>query len=443
MALAEGIAARALACVGALLSLTCGGSAVEPRPIQGAVLVTVDTLRADHLAPYGGPDPTPTFEALAAEGVLVEAAYSPTPSTGPAHASLFTGLHPWHHGVLENAVSLPAELVPLALQLRRAGLRTAAFVSSFILDRRFGFDRGFETYWFEPTETFVWRGQRRRRFFARASATTDAALAWLDERRDEPFFLWIHYFDPHDPYDPPQAFALPPGAPVDLDGRRLRSGREEGARLPELIRAYRGEVRYTDAELGRLVDSLRADGRLERIALVVTSDHGEAFGEHGHLGHGSTLYEELVRVPLLLRGPGLPAGRRLPGPVQLEDLTPTLLAWLDLPVPADLDGVSLLGWLSGEAPLPRSVVLGRRRFYRGRPDLFFARSGETKWIGEPGGSFERYDLSLDPRERAALRESEAPGVLREPMRASGRRGAGALQLDPEVRDALEALGYAE
>lgn len=442
MPLRKSTSVRVAACLWGTLGLACREPIPDPQALEGLLLVTVDTLRADHLGPYGGPDPTPAFAALAAEGVLVEAAYSPTPSTGPAHASLFTGLHPWHHGVLENAAPVPEELVPLAARLGAAGFRTAGFVSSFILDQRFGFDRGFETYWFEPTETKLWRGKRRRRFFARATATTDAALAWLDEQRGQRFFLWVHYFDPHQPYAPPEGFELAPGVPVDLEGRRPPPavGR---ARLGELIRAYRGEVRYTDAELGRLLDALREDGRLDRIALVVTADHGEAFGDHGQLGHGVSLYEELVRVPLLVRGPGIPAGRRLHGPVQLEDLMPTLLEWLGQPVPPDLDGVSLLGWLRGQgAAPPRHTVLGRRRLYPGEPDLFFARSGEVKWIGH-AEDFDRYDLSLDPRELAALRGSEPPGALREPMRASRGQGATQLQLEPEVREALEALGYAE
>jgi arylsulfatase A-like enzyme len=423
-----------------ILGLGCGASEAG---IEGVLLVTVDTLRADHLSAYGGPDPTPAFDAVAAEGVLVERAYTPTPSTGPAHASLFTGLYPWRHGVLQNAAPLPDELVTLAMSLRERGFRTAAFVSSFILDGRFGFDRGFESYGFEATEKIVWRGQLRPRFYARGAATTDAALRWLHDHRGERFFLWIHYFDPHAPYEPPEGFALPPGTDVDLDGRRVPSGLGSRSRLGDLVRAYRGEVRYTDAELGRLLDSLREDGRLDRIALVVTSDHGEAFGDHGQLGHGTTLYEELVRVPLLVRGPGIPAGRRLPGPVQLEDLMPTLLDWLGLPVPPDLDGVSLLGWLRGAgAPPPRHTVLGRRRAYTDEPDLFFARSGEIKWIGH-GEDFDRYDLSLDPRELAALRESEPPGVLHGPMQASLGQGSRELQLEPEVREALEALGYVD
>jgi arylsulfatase A-like enzyme len=329
----------------------------------------------------------------------------------------------------------------VAQAAREAGLATAAFVSSYVLHERFGLARGFETYRFEPTEQYVWRGKKRDAFWTRGSHTTDAALAWLRSHRERPFLLWVHYFDPHAPYEAPPGFERPATEPVPLAGKTLPRGVPSFAHLVDILRAYRGEVLYVDAELGRLVDGLRELGLLDQTALVVVADHGEGLGDHGVLEHGEDLFDELVRVPLVVRAAGVPAGRRLGGAAQLEDLAPTALELLGPPVPAGLDGRSLLTWLRGAADAsPRTAAIGRRKPYRGRPDLFFARYDGLKWIGAAEGGGSEYRLADDPAEERGS-PAEPPAVLADVLVASHEPAASAPAIDAETRRALEALGY--
>jgi len=420
------------------------GEGLEAPP-RGLVIVTVDTLRADHVSPYGGVVPTPAFETLAREGVLVEQAYTPTPTTAPAHVSLFTGLHPWRHRTLKNAVPVDGGLETLAEILRDEGFRTAAFVSSYILHPRFGFDHGFERYEFDPTQSFVWQGEIKPDFWTLGEFTTRSALRWLNEQAagDGRFFLWLHYFDPHAPYQPPPGFEVSPMQPVDLSRKRTTPEAPNAGELRRLIRAYRGEVRYADAQLGRLVERLRVLALLENIVLVVTSDHGEGLGDHGLMGHGVNLHEELVRVPLFVRAPGVAAGRRLRGLVQLEDLLPTVLALLGVSIPEGLDGKNLAPWLLGQTNAsPRKEVRGRRPPFDDRPDLYYERRGELKWIGEFGSPGSVYVLERDPAEQAGSPGQGASETLRaEAAAAQELPEAPSQPLDAEVRRALEALGY--
>ncbi len=432
-----------LAAALALAVATCPGPAraqASPPHAERIVLVTVDTLRADHVGAYGGPVATPAIDGLAREGVLLSDACTPTPSTGPAHASLLTGLHPWRHGVVDNAVALDRDVPRLASKLRERGFTTAAFVASYVLDARFGFAEGFDAYSFEPTEEYTWRGSPRGRFSARADAVVGAAMRWITGHAGERFFVWIHLFDPHTPYHPPAQYALPPDTAVDLGGKRLPPQVRDVRQLADLIRAYRGEVRFVDAQLGRLVERLRMLALLDGTAFVVTSDHGEGLGDHGLLEHGANLHDELVRVPLVVRGPGLAAGVRLAGPAQLKDLAPTLLAWAGATPPDGLDGVDLGPWLAGRvASSPRAAVLGRRKGYPSEPELFYARTPVEKWIGPREGGGLRFQLGADPRELAGRAGADPPATLAPAFAARAPSAAPALEGD--VRDALEALGY--
>jgi arylsulfatase A-like enzyme len=402
--------------------------------------VTIDTLRADHVGAYGGPLPTPAIDGVAAAGALLLDAVTPTPTTGPAHASLWTGLHPWRHGAYDNAVPVSAS-VPLVTEIAEAaGIPTAAFVSSYVLDARFGFARGFETFHFRPDQHYVWRGREREAFWTRADATTDAALGWLRDHRSGPFLLWVHYFDPHAPYAPPAGFERPPTEAIPLDGKTLPPGVPSFAHLKDLLRAYRGDVAYTDSELARLFAGMRELGLLDATAIIVTADHGEGLGDHGVLEHGQDLFEELVHIPLVVRAPGIAPARRLAGAAQLEDLAPTVLQLLQLPVPSGLDGISLLPWLRGEVAVPpRDAAIGRRKAYRDQPELFFVREPGRKWIGPPGATGRAYELALDPRETGGA-EAPPPAAV---VAAEAQAGApeAAPELDAESRRALEALGY--
>lgn len=419
-------------------------SEADPMPagVPRVVLLTVDTLRADHVGALGGPVATPAMDRLAAEGALVGQATTPVPSTGPAHASLLTGLHPWHHGTLRNAVAVDPRIPTVADLARASGRVTAAFVSSFILDARFGFHQGFDHYVFEPDESYYWRGKRREAFWTRGRKTAQAAAQWITEHADEPFFLWVHFFDPHTPYEPPTGYAVPSGQEVDLTGKSLPDGVADEAALRREIRAYRGEVRYVDAQIGTVVERLRVLGLLDRTAVVLTSDHGEGLGDHGVLEHGANLHDELVRVPLILRAPGVPPGRRPEGPAQLEDLAPTLLSLMGIAIPDALDGYDLLPWLSGAtAESPRTVSVGRRRAMDRRPDQFYARRWPEKWIGSGTGEGRRFDLARDPGERQAGEIAPAPDGLERAL--AGARPGRAPDAAPEVQRALEALGYVD
>jgi arylsulfatase A-like enzyme len=435
---------RALMAAGLAAALPLAAAAAPPAPVGRILLVTIDTLRADHLGAYGGPVPTPAIDALAGDGVLLLEACTPTPSTGPAHASLFTGLHPWRHRVLDNAVPLPAELPRLATWMRAAGFSTAAFVSSYIVHERFGFGRGFDVYAFTPTEEYTWRGRPRDRFWTRGQLVVDAAVGWITAHAGERFFVWVHLFDPHSPYDPPDGFRISEDAPVSLEAKRVPPGVRDTSQLSALIRAYRGEVSYADAQVGRLMERLRSLDLLDETAVVVSSDHGEGLGDHGLLEHGANLHDELVRVPLVLRAPGLPRGRRLAGSAQLEDLAPTLLSIAGVAIPPGLDGVDLGPWLGGAAPhSPRAGVLGQRKHYRGRPDRFFLRDWPRKWIGGKGGRGREFRLDEDPLEQGGTVRVGLPEPLRSAVEASGATPAEPPVLDEETRRALEALGYVE
>lgn len=431
----------------AIVSTTAAGT--EAQPPRGLVLITIDTLRADHVGGYGNLGLTPNIDRLAARGTLIEHAVTPTPTTGPAHASMFTGQHPWRHGVLDNAVPFDTPRGDaLAEILKSSEFRTAAFVSSYVLDSRFRFDRGFETYWFDPKHSYTWMGEYVEAFWSRGEHTTNAAMRWLGERASDSsrFFAFVHLFDPHSPYSPPPELLYQSETPVELAHKRLPPQTGSWAELSELIRKYRGEVRYVDKQVGRLLDRIRILGLEDEVAVIVTSDHGEGLGDHGHLEHGRNLFGELLRVPLIVAGPGIPKAARLAGPVQLEDLHPTILTLLGISREdsSKTDGLDLTSWLTGaETEPPRTKTYGRRKYYPDQPDWYFQGDVETKWIGTLDNNGVTYDLKNDPRELAGEGGRRVPGDLLERVERDRHPDPARRQLDEESRRALEALGYIE
>ena len=414
------------ALLAALLLTACRS---EPPTAKHVVLVTLDTLRADHIGAYGGDVDTPHLDALAAEGALVEQAVAHTPLTRPSHVSLMSGLLPTRTGVRDNVSPAMVPEVPLLAELLgAAGFRTAAFLSSVVLKGGSGLERGFEVYADEfdadPADP---------RFLTTAQTSGDEtvaeAVAWLEETAPagERLFLWLHLYDPHDPYEPPEPFAS-----------RYRE------------RPYAGEVAWTDELVGRLNAALERLGLAQETLLVATADHGEGLGEHDELLHGYFAYETTLRVPLIARGPGVAPGHRLGGPVGLVDLMPTILelAGLAPPAGAELSGSSLAAALrGGPEPAPRPLyaesLVPRMRF--GWSDLRVLREGAWKFIAAPEP--ELYDLGNDPGERDNL----AP---RQARRAAAMRDALAPFLDAEratetsdealssqLREQLAALGY--
>jgi len=403
----------------------CHGARHEPN----VLLVTLDTVRSDHTSVFGYErDTTPTLRRLATAGATLATAYAPCPVTEPSHLSMMSGLYPVAHDLTTNGLEVGRTTPWLPDAMKAAGYETCAIVSSFVLDHRFGWSRSFDHFddRFTPATASVvvksWEG------FAidsgaldqRAVHATDKALAWLADRTapDAPFFLWVHYFDPHTPYDPPAPYssAFHPET-RDLDPLALFELR------------YDQEILYTDHELGRLVDAAEKLSGGRGLLLVVASDHGESFLEHGHVHHGLTVYEEAVRVPVLFRWPGkIPAGARLAEPVTLVDLGPTVLGLLGIETRLGRDGRDLSAEIRGRArPTPdRPVYLQRRIFSPGVTDELFdppwarrpvgrrirgvqlgVRLGPWKYIeNKADGQAELFDLRSDPHERANVAPSQ-------------------------------------
>jgi arylsulfatase A-like enzyme len=427
------------------------------------VLVSIDTLRADAVGAYGSPLATPALDRLAAEGARFEWTFAPTPSTAPSHATLFTGQEVLRHGLLRNGETLAEAAPTLAEAFRAAGFHTAAFVSSFVLDARFGWAQGFERYDDEIPEASAtmrkppypgafWTAQRFAGFDRRATATTRAAVEWLREA-PEPFFLFVHYFDPHAPYLPPAPYGdRAAQAPLPLDGRRVRGVKHD--RLALLVHRYHGEVLYADESLAALLEAVAARSRGRSVLTVVTSDHGEGLGQHGWLEHAVHLYDEQVRVPLLIHWPGrVPAGRVVHAPVGLLDVAPTLLELAGLAPLVEADGRSLAGAARGDGEPPARPLFGLRHLVTersgwGRGVKSSVRTARWKYIRGGEEPDELYDLAADPAERRNLRAAEpatagALGTLIDQHAAGHPEPRAAAPLSDETRRALRALGYAE
>ncbi|MEB2344987.1 MAG: sulfatase-like hydrolase/transferase [Deltaproteobacteria bacterium] len=407
-------------------ALACTPDAPPPpapeRPLR-VVLVSIDTLRADHVGAYGaGPGRTPALDALAATGVRFENAITPAPITLPSHTTLLTGLDPPEHGIHHNGLFRLRDDVPtLAAHLREAGYATAAFVGSFVLAERFGLARGFDVYddtfaLGSPSHGGVAVAERP------ADQVVDAALAWLAAAPDRSF-LFVHLYDPHAEHQPPEPFAT----------------RHRG-------NLYAGEIAFADAEVGRLLDAVAARWPDGATLVAVTSDHGESLGEHGEDSHSFTLYDATQRVPLLLRGPGLPAGVTVAPVVRLADVAPTLLAALGASPLPGATGRPLQPLLAGPEVEPRSAyleTLATHYDWRWSP-VYGIRTATHKYLRAPRP--ELYDLRADPGETHDL-AATLPELAATLDRALDERLAGRsaprpnLALDPAERARLEALGY--
>lgn len=404
--------------LGALLA-ACGGGA--PAPLS-AVLITLDTTNRDALGCYGQALPlTPHLDRIAAEGLLFEQARSVAPLTLPAHISMLTGLVPLRHSVRDNALlPVAASAETLAERLSRAGYQTAAFLSAVVLAAPYGLDQGFDVY--DAPQVRQNRGMAHV-LERPAAESVRAAVDWLRGRdRARPFFLWVHGYDPHGPYEPPGEFLA-------------RAGGDP----------YLGEVATLDHAVGELLAALEAEHGLERLVLVVAADHGEGLGDHGERTHAVLCYERMMRVPLLVRLPGgARAGERVEAPASLVDVAPTVLDALDLPPLAGIDGVSLLD--------PALAQRGGTYFESYHGFLNYGWSplagwcdGTTKFLH--GTDPELYDLARDPAESVNLHGERAEAVAAarariEALAALPRLEAGAGAVDEELAAGVQALGYA-
>jgi choline-sulfatase len=388
------------------------------------VLVTLDTVRADHLGCYGDRQAiTPTLDRLAAEGVRFTDASSAVPLTLPSHTTVLTGLLPLHHGLRNNgAGALRAGTATLATLLSRAGYRTGAFVGAFVLDHRFGLKPGFEVYDDEierdPNAGFALEAERPGR------EVVDRALAWLETDDARPFFLWVHLYDAHAPYTPPPAWA---------------------ARHPG--RPYDGEISEVDEQVGRLLEALHRRGVDGRTVVAVAADHGEGLGDHGELTHGLLLYEPTLHVPLLLRAPWGLKARVVKAPVSLVDLAPTLAGLLGQAFAGPLDGRDLSRILLAGGEPADAEVYAETRYPAtfGWSPLAALRRRDLKYISSSRP--ELYDLRQDPKESANL--LAAPAVQDRghgfaqrlaAIEATALKGA-VPAADAETRAKLASLGY--
>lgn len=398
----------------------CGSPAVTPAvttaaaPIaQSVVLITIDTLRADRVGAYGAAGArTGTLDALAREGARFERAWATAPITLPSHASLLTGRYPPAHGSRHNGIAIDAAVPALASRFKAAGFATAAFVSAFPLDRRFGLAAGFDVY-----DDDLPRGPDGRPLNERSGGdTVTRAVTWLQAQSTARVFLWLHLFEPHAPYGTPGSGGT-------------------------AIARYDDDVAAADRESGRLLAAL--GDRASRTLVIATADHGEAFGEHGEIGHSIFVYDTTLRVPLVMRGPGVTAGTVVADDVSLVDIAPTLAALTGV-AGVDSDGQSLVPALAGHA-------LARRALYSesfapyfdfGWASLRAVREGSAKYIAAPRP--ELFDLARDPGEASNQVSLDARTAARLDARAASFSAAtptAAPAADTEATARLRALGY--
>lgn len=406
---------------------------VSPGAAAGfnVLLITLDTTRADHLGCYGyEAAKTPTIDSLVDRGIIFDHAFTPVPVTLPAHATIMTGLEPFHHGVRGNGqYRLPRECSTLAEILADEGYSTAAFVASFALDQRFGLDQGFEVYDFRVSD----EGRGGPLNFENergAGHVTDAALRWLDRHdwagEPAPFFMWVHYYDPHAPYTAPLGFRHP--GPVSL------------------ITAYDAEIAFVDSQIRRLLNALDERRLRDNTLLVLVSDHGEALGDHGEDEHGGFVYDETVRVAWVLSCPALFAKPRRVDDrvVGLVDVAPTILELLGAAAPVDVDGLRLFtAPVNPDRAIYLETLLTKDKF--ACAPLYGLRRLSDKLIIAPRAEY--YDLRDDRRERKNGWEPTNPEVtvLTDRLAAIMSTGASTASADRAMSDdelrRLASLGY--
>lgn len=400
----------------------------QPRP--NILLVTLDTTRADRIGCYNAPEAyTPRLDALAAKGVLFERSYAPIPVTLPSHASMLTGLWPPEHGLITNGQSALQPGIPTAAEILSAnGYATAAFTAAFVLQAKFGLDRGFEVY-DDDLSTADTKGDELHRS-RDGRIVVDAAANWLSRRRRqksaEPFFCWVHLYDPHHPY--------------------IEHADEFGTKFSD--RPYDGEIAYIDRQIGRLLDALDENGMAENTTVIIVGDHGESLGEHGEETHGYMLHDSTLRVPLIIADPHAPAaGRRVSTPVSLVDIFATLLTVADVDVPPGTGSLSL-------APALEGGELESRFCYSLTEEPYL----QAYWSPLQGLTTERwryirttkpelYDLTADPGELENLAASRPDVVEKLEAELSAfekrleRRIGSDVPISEQERRELESLGY--
>jgi arylsulfatase A-like enzyme len=451
------IGTAALLIAAACFGSGCNGERGAPRNV---LFILVDTLRTDHLSAYGyDRDTSPALTRLAEAGVRFDRAYAPAPWTKPSVASMFTGQYPHRHGLNFVLATLLPSAQTLAERLSLAGFATAGAVSHNLLGGKNGFDQGFESY-----DTAEARGHAH----VSTAGVTKRALKFLEhlDAQERPFFLFVHYFDPHYEYrrHPQYGYAAESVGRL-RGGEDIHALRDMGPSLAAdevefLKNVYDEEIRFTDAGIGELLDALTDRGLDDDTLVIVTADHGEEFFERGWLGHTRTVYEEVIRVPLVVRAPGSAAGGRVvDAPVSLVSLTPTILDYVGIDAPgAAFQGPSLRALIDGSSDAELPPVRSEVRFIVLNPENVLAEKvafkyalidGRYKLIKDfQAKTYELYDLERDPGERENL-ASLRPELLREMLvtlnrtreSAAGDSDDGGATLDPKDAELLRNLGY--
>ncbi len=391
------------------------------------ILLTMDTTRPDHLGCYGFTlAETPSLDRIASEGVLFERAMTVTPMTLPSHVSILTGQYPLEHGVRDNGLfRVAAKTVTLAEHLQDAGYQTAGFVSSYVLNSSYGTSQGFSHFDDEMTSEGG-RGAEHPRVERSAAETIDAALEWLERSGDSrPIFLWLHFYDPHVPYQPPVMFQR------------------------KFANAYDGEIAAMDQQIGRFFDAW-SSLRPRPTLTVATADHGDGLGEHGEDTHGLFVYNSTMWVPLLVRHPALGSGKRIPGRVSVIDIVPTILDLVGVALPAGLTGSSLLPGIASGTPWLRPIYLETQNplYINGIAPLEALCRDRFKYIHAPRP--ELYDLEADPRETRNLMESLPDEARRLQQEIHGFRSGQSpvhavrlREMSEEEAEKLAQLGYVQ
>ena len=450
----------------ALLAAAATAFGAERPPEPNVLMITVDTLRADHLSCYGYHLRTsPNIDKLAEEGVRFADANTTIPLTGPSHISLFTSRYPQEHGARINGLAHNEETKLLFLPqiLRRFGYRTAAFVSAWPLTARLThLDRWFDEYDEDLPRTYQMFNSQRW-----AEDVAPRAIRWLQKNDHEPFFLWVHFFDPHEPYDLREAFADP--EQIAEPGPRAPEMNSEEAR--ERVRRYDSEIRYADHWIGEILKTVDRLGLRDNTLVVLLSDHGESLGEHDYVGHGRQLYQPIVHVPLIFRYPGkIPAGKVIDTEVSLLDVTPTIIDLAlrehheELHLPVKLGGRSLAASLTGGPPPDQQLLryvtfAGRKGWmpkflidlfvdFKGLPLKMGQRLGDRKVIWTPKKkALEILNVEKDPLELEPVKPpAGSPQYRAETARLrrwfeQTAAAAGENRMTEEDVKVLKSLGY--
>ncbi|MDG1481066.1 MAG: sulfatase [Myxococcota bacterium] len=448
-----------------LLSIAVAGiravppsGAAQERP--NVVVITMDTTRPDQLSPYGSDNPTPALDRIASAGVVFEQAISTAPLTEPSHLAILTGIPPYISGIVSNGTAMGDRPALLSRVLQAEGYTTAGFVSGFPLHGKYGWTQGFDVY---DDDFGSLRGLHRLSIMKlidqivlpahtlrerRGDSAVSRAQSWVEAHHDEAFFLWVHLFDPHAPYESPDHDFSPPtdGEPLTLPQYWPPPHRAITS-TEWLTEAYRAEIRYTDALIGELLDTLDAQGLTDNTIVVLTADHGESLTEHDYLfDHGDFLYDASLKVPLIVAAPGNTAGHRIGCQVSSLDVTPTVLGLLGISDGIERFGVDRGRELSGgdcdeEAVI--STTIGGR-FMENPPVDNSLRARGHKLIEKGQGGTECYNILSDPNEAAELGGACISGLSESLSTALQEGGpAASPEMNQETQNMLESLGYIE